>query len=402
VKIKELPGDFVVEELAPPPSGRGPLSVYRLEKSGITTIDAVALVAREFALRRDRIRHGGLKDRHARTTQHVWVEGGPERSLAGKDATLTFLGKSDAPPAITGNRFSIVLRDLVPSEAARLGDAARATAADGVPNYFDSQRFGSARHGEGFAGKRFVQRRYEEALQLHFTRPSPFDSESRRTRMLSFRRHWGQWETCLQKAATRTEDHFFSYLMRRRGDFKGATKVIERSMLALLMHTYQSWLWNEAVKRLLKRDLPSDVVMPARYLGGLLLFYRFIPADMLARWRSLQVPLLAYRTRFADAAVEGAYSEVLRAERITQEEFKAPGHNLPYMKGQDRSLLLVPACLEAGAPEADERHPARQKAFLRFELPRGGYATLIVKRLRLLISDGADAPDDATPAEEDG
>ena len=51
-------------------------------------------------------------------------------------------------------------------------------------------------------------------------------------------------------------------------------------MLAMYMHAYQSWLWNEAVSRFLKHSLPADVLLAARYLGGYLWFHRFVPADL--------------------------------------------------------------------------------------------------------------------------
>ncbi|NUN48283.1 MAG: tRNA pseudouridine(13) synthase TruD [Candidatus Brocadiae bacterium] len=391
MKIKVLPEDFVVEEIAEIPAGTGPVSAYLLEKKGLTTLDALAAVARAFNRPRKDVRHLGLKDRHAVTRQHFWIEGGPEKSLREKELSLTFLRRAPAPPVSRGNRFRIVLRDLDPVEAPRLAEAAASIAADGIPNFYDSQRFGSARHGEGFVGKKILLRDWEAALELHLARPSSFDPEARRKRMLAFKRHWGHWERCLEAAHSRTEDHIFGYLMRRRGDFAGALKLIERPMLALFMHSYQSWLWNEAVSRYFKHALPSDLLFSARYLGGRLWFPRFVPADRVSAWRRLQVPLIAYRTVFSDPAIGQAYGEVLRAEKITQKEFRPAGHNMPYMKGEDRALLMVPAGMEVTLPEPDELHAGRRKAVAAFSLPRGGYATLVVKRLRLGISEGADS-----------
>ena len=401
MKIKLLPEDFVVEELADIPAGSGSIAIYTLEKSGITTLDALAAVARAFDLPRKVVRHAGLKDRHAVTTQHLWIEGGPAKSIEEKGLALRFLKKAGGPPVSRGNRFRIVLRDLDPVEAPRLAGAADSVAADGVPNYFDSQRFGSSRHGEGFVGKKVLLRNWEEALKLALAKPSRFDTESRQKRMQSFKRHWGQWEMCLERSGTRTEAHIFGYLMRRRGDFSGALKLIERPMLAMYMHAYQSWLWNEAVSRFLKHALPSDVLMAARYLGGYLWFHRFVPADLSSKWRRMTVPLLAYRTRFEDGGVSLAYEEILRAEKLEQGDFKPAGHNLPYMKGEERSLLLIPAKMKAGAIEDDDKYAGRKKSVIEFELGRGGYATLIVKKLRLMISEGKDGVDEVEAAEDE-
>lgn len=400
MKIKIEPEDFVVEELADLPPAGGAVSIYQLEKTGLTTLDAIAAVARAFDMPRKLVRHAGLKDRHAVTRQHLWIEGGPEKSIKEKGLSLAFLKKASGPPAVHGNRFRIVLRDLNPAEAPRLAGAAEAVAADGVPNYFDSQRFGSSRHGEGFVGKKVLLRQWEEALKLAMAKPSQFDTESRQKRLASFKRHWGQWETCLEKSGTRTEAHVFGYLARRRGDFAGALKLIERPMLAMYMHAYQSWLWNEAVSRFLKHSLPADVLLAARYLGGYLWFHRFVPADLGSKWRRMTVPLLAYRTKFNDGGIQAAYDEILRAEKIDQGTFKPAGHNLPYMKGEERALLLIPAKMKCGAVTPDEKFAGRMKSTVEFELGRGGYATLIVKKLRLMISEGQDE-EDPEPAEEE-
>jgi tRNA pseudouridine13 synthase len=59
---------------------------------------------------------------------------------------------------------------------------------------------------------------------------------------------------------------------------------------------------------------------------------------------------------------------------------KLKGLREPFFSRGDRAALCVPAALHH-AVEEDERHEGRRKLFLGFELPRGSYATLIVKRI---------------------
>jgi len=49
----------------------------------------------------------------------------------------------------------------------------------------------------------------------------------------------------------------------------------------------------------------------------------------------------------------------------------------------DRRAVVVPEDLAVSAGSADELYPGRQKVALSFFLPRGSYATLLIKRLLL-------------------
>ena len=57
-----------------------------------------------------------------------------------------------------------------------------------------------------------------------------------------------------------------------------------------------------------------------------------------------------------------------------------------------RSAVAVPQDL-AAEPADDELHPPRHKLTLRFILPRGSYATILVKRLTVSAGSAAEEPD---------
>jgi tRNA pseudouridine13 synthase len=83
-KIRQQPHDFQVDEIpAYEPSGSGEHLFVRFEKTALNTPQAVAQLAR--ALECDPAQAGwaGLKDRHAVTTQWASIQGGdPDRALA--------------------------------------------------------------------------------------------------------------------------------------------------------------------------------------------------------------------------------------------------------------------------------------------------------------------------------
>ncbi len=73
MKLKSLPEDFQVEELSEFLPDGGPYAAYRLTKRGLGTPEVVAAIARRWKIDRRHISVGGLKDRHALTTQWITI-----------------------------------------------------------------------------------------------------------------------------------------------------------------------------------------------------------------------------------------------------------------------------------------------------------------------------------------
>src|SRR5882757_6626984 len=98
MKLKRLPEDFEVEELPIVEGGeRGRFAFYRLTKRGLGTLEAVEAICRRWNVAGRRIGYGGLKDRHAVTTQYLTIEGGPDRILRESGFELQPVGRLDRP-----------------------------------------------------------------------------------------------------------------------------------------------------------------------------------------------------------------------------------------------------------------------------------------------------------------
>jgi tRNA pseudouridine13 synthase len=143
---------FVVEEIpAYEPCGEGEHTFLWIEKRGLTTIDAVKKVARVLDVDSRDVGYAGLKDRHAVTRQWISVPRvEPERALAIVEPDLVVLqatrhGNKLRTGHLRGNRFELVVA-IAPGEEALVALRARleALAAGGVPNRFGEQRFGAA------------------------------------------------------------------------------------------------------------------------------------------------------------------------------------------------------------------------------------------------------------------
>jgi tRNA pseudouridine13 synthase len=146
------PETFVVEEIAAyEPSGEGEHTFLWVEKRGVTTMDAARRIARLLGADARDVGYAGLKDRNAVTRQWLSVPRvDPERAKQIAEPDLVVLaasrhGNKLRTGHLRGNRFEIVAT-IAAGEAALADLRARveALAASGVPNRYGEQRFGAA------------------------------------------------------------------------------------------------------------------------------------------------------------------------------------------------------------------------------------------------------------------
>lgn len=148
-RFRVQPEDFQVEEvLGYPLDGQGEHLHLWIEKRGANTSWVAGELARWAGIRPMAVGYAGMKDRHAVTRQwfavHLPKRIAPAAPLRIEGVQLLdqrWHGRKLRRGAHRGNRFAIVLRDVVGDLAA--ADAAlRRIAAQGVPNAFGGQRFG--------------------------------------------------------------------------------------------------------------------------------------------------------------------------------------------------------------------------------------------------------------------
>ena len=385
MKLKQRPDDFVVEELTDAtPGPTGEFAFYRLDKTGWTTHDALAVVRRRWQLDFRRLSYGGLKDRHAVSSQHFTVWRGPERGLHQDGITVTYLGRRPEPFTagdIRANRFRLVLRSMSAEDVAVAGRCLAEVASAGLPNYFDDQRFGSVGGAGEFVGREMVFGRFEKALQLALAAPYEFDRPDAKHEKQLLRDKWGDWPTL---KATLPKGHARSlvdYLVHHPTDFKGAVARLRPDLQGLYLSAYQSLLWNRVLAAWLAKHVPAaDLAGVDLKLGRVPVPVR-IPDEVRPAWEALSLPLASARVR-PDPASEwaGLVADVLRDEGLTLAGLKVKGMQKPFFSRGDRPGCVRPDGLTHAA-EPDDLHPGRRKLRLGFDLPRGSYATMLVKRI---------------------
>lgn len=383
MKVKQLPEDFIVEELTDAVGGEtGEFGFYKLEKTGWTTPDALAAIRRRWQIEPRRISYGGLKDRHAKTTQYLSIWHGPQRNLSHERINLTFLGRIIAPYASTdirANRFSITIRSL--TETTSLQAALTETQSCGVPNYFDDQRFGSVTQGGRFIALEMVKGHFEESLKLALSAPYEHDRSEEKKVKAILRAYWSDWSKCKTKLPRSHARSIVDYLMHHPTDFKGAIARLQPELGNLYLSAYQSHVWNRMLSHWLASNLPVESLMGLELRMGSHFAPRTMPDALRRQWETLAVPLPSSRWKPDPAHPwRNIAEEVLREDNITLESMCIKGLEKPYFSKGERAACLIPANLQFDSGP-DELQKGRSKARLRFELPRGCYATMVIKRL---------------------
>jgi tRNA pseudouridine13 synthase len=383
MKLKQSPDDFQVEELTDVQPAAGPFALYRLSKRGWSTPDALAAIRRRWQLDLRRLSYGGLKDRHAATVQYLTIFHGPQRNLTHHAVELRYLGQVAAAYTahdIRANRFRLTLRDLPPTSRPQIEARLEAVRRHGVPNYFDDQRFGSvAGPGGEFIARLLVRGRFEGALKLALTGPYEFDSAEQKREKAILRQHWGDWQRCKAELPRGHARSLADYLRAHPGDFRGAVARLRPDLKGLYLSAYQSHLWNRILARWLTGHVPAEALFSVPLRLGPVPFHGAASAAVQEALARLLLPLPTTRWKpAADDPRAELVDAVLAEEGLALRDLQVKGVRELFFSRGERPALCVPSGLEATFAD-DERHPGRLALTLSFELPRGSYATLVVK-----------------------
>lgn len=383
MKLKQIPEDFRVEEISHVQPGEGRFALYRLAKKSLGTPEAIGAICRAWRLKRETVAVGGLKDRHAVTRQHLSIENGPRRKLSQTNFSLEYLGQMNRPfesSDITTNRFEIVIRDLGPEEIEHIVSLLPRVVEGGVPNYFDDQRFGSVGESGDFIGRPWCLGDYDRALWLALAEPNSHDRPSVRQEKQKLCDHWGKWETCVKSAVRPVVRAAMERLCRQPDDTRGAFIRIPQHERRLYLEAFQSFLWNRVLAESIRASFEAVDLFDVEIGRALVPFHRIVPSLEVRERLARPLPLPSARERADLGPLTELYERVAGEFGLEcrQLRVKYPRDSF-FSRGSRRALFSPQNC--AAEPGEDEENPARRKLLLRFELPPGCYATILVKRL---------------------
>ncbi len=404
MKLKQIPEDFsVTESWRFDPDPRGEWFVYLMDKQKLSTFEAVERLRASARIPSGDISYCGLKDKQGRTTQLIAVRR-TQVEMQEPDLRLKLLGRTAEPLSAantTSNRFAVTVRDLSEDDVARLPASVAEVRRIGVVDYFDSQRFGSLKHGQGFLVKDLMRGEYEIALKNFLARPSELDRTNDAKVKQFWKENWGHWDRKNPHPGADRYDMVVRYLRKNPQDFLGAFLRTEPRWRGLQVFAYQSWLWNEGVKQYLRDVVGVARLVSIRYQAGTLLFPRELDRDLVVLLREKTFPLLAPGSRFTDPRVEKAALSVLEREGQTLADLRVKDTPQIHFDAEERPLLVHPGKLVIGEARKDDLNRGRLRVNLAFTLPPGAYATLVVKRLfHWTLVPGARAAEKRAPKAE--
>jgi tRNA pseudouridine13 synthase len=148
-ELKQQTSDFEVEEIpAYLPNGAGEHLFLWVEKTGIGAEQLTKHIVQTLRLSKHDLGVAALKDRHAVTRQFVSVPAKYEERIGEIDTdqirVLSAVKHQNKLKTghLRGNRFSILVRNVIPDSFESACQIAACLKDLGVPNYFGDQRFG--------------------------------------------------------------------------------------------------------------------------------------------------------------------------------------------------------------------------------------------------------------------
>ncbi len=385
MKLKRQPEDFRVEELPiVRPLDRGRFGFYRLTKRGLGTLEAIEFIRRRWNLSGQQIAYGGLKDRHAVTIQYLTILDGPMQPIREPSFDLEPIGRLAAPygpNGFRGNRFVVTLRDLASESADKAVAALEEVPRDGLPNYFDDQRFGSVGFDGGFIAHAWLLGKHEEAFRLAVAEPTPMDRPETRDEKQVLRDHWGDWPAAKAALGRSHARSLVTYLVDHPTDFRGAFARLRRELRSLYFSAFQSHLWNLMLAHLIGRETRFDQRVTLDFKVAQLPIHRRLDPDQARLLAMTRLPLPASRTPLPpEGPIRDLALSVVAEMGLAWEDIRVKHLKDVFFSKGDRPALFFPTD-PAHDLGPDDLYPGRFKVTLRFDLPKGAYATLVVKRV---------------------
>ncbi len=340
-KIKEKPEDFVVREIifdrteeswkdkiqrirGNIPEKKERYLWFTLMKKNRDFFTVIGELGSALRISTKDIGYSGTKDRKAVTYQTISVPIEKEkevRTLKIPGVSITDFRSRNRPIKLgehKGNAFEIVIRN-VSDEKDALAERIERMKKDGMINYFGEQRFGSVSGMNDVIGKMLVMKDFEGAVKV------------------------------MLKTSGSYEKRVSAYMRKFPEDYAGAIKQLPLRMVKIFVHSYQSKIWNECA---------------VRYDGD-----------------NTPIPLIGHKTDLRSyPKVRKIVENVLHEEKIDPEDFGNDVLRELSSRGTEREYLVFPKDFTYSF-SADRKHKGRKIMKLRFFLPKGSYATEVIRQL---------------------
>ncbi len=373
--------DFVVEERANLQLEKeGDFKVYLLRKKGWNTTDLINYISRILKIPLSSVSYGGKKDRHGLTSQFITIKSKKDFSMQGENFSLEFIGFTSrpmGPDLIISNNFNVTIRNI--RETEEIFENLDEIKEFGIPNFFDDQRFRSYDFRRGFFAEKILKKQWNGALQVFLTSVSPDMKANERRRKEELFRNWKNWEKCLEIAETKLEKKIFNLLKEGKKNLLKALHMIPREEVSMLYSSYQSHLWNEILRRLIKIKILE--IYEIKGVEGGYFFWKKLERETFSYLKELKIPTASHKMDFFDPTLQEIYNELLKEKQLKRSSFRTTVLRKAYFRSFQRKALVIPEGLRVLEEDEDELNRGKRKIKIEFSLPRGSYGTIVTKRL---------------------
>jgi tRNA pseudouridine13 synthase len=410
--IKERPEDFLVDEQpAYQPSGEGEHLYMFIEKRGLSTLRAARILAQHFGVHERAVGYAGLKDKQAITRQvfSVHIPGKKLEQFPSLQHERMGVLWADyhanklRPGHLAGNRFSIRVRGVSIRDVIVAQKGLMRLEKTGVPNRFGEQRFGY-RLRNHLVGRALLLGDAVAALDALLAPIEGMADQQQDGRELYVRGEYGAALHAFFKES-RTERRVLGELSRGASAGK-AVRAIDRSERDFFLTAFQSAVFNAVLDERLRAGTLGTLQqgdLAFKHDSGAVFAVGSdqVGPELNTRAAAFEVspsgPLWGAQMMRAGGATGAAELAALEASGVTLDQLGrfAEGHaGRPSGARRPLRIRLTDPEVEAGA---DEHGPFIRVAF---DLPRGGFATTVLRELIKPPAGGSGLLSKAAEADE--
>jgi tRNA pseudouridine13 synthase len=219
---------------------------------------------------------------------------------------------------------------------------------------------------------------YEAALRVALTDPNPHDESSDRKEKQLLADHWNRWHE-LPRLRDPVRHAVVAHLAARPGDFRRAIIRIPHSLRSLHLSAFQSAVWNQMLATEVARRLGAERCFGGEIAPGIVILLptREEPAGFLAE---TSLPLPSARQKLPEDWTPDATAALLAKYNLEYRQLRVKYPRDTFFSKGERAAGFQPTALHGDVAD-DERYPSRKKWILAFDLLRGCYATMFLRRL---------------------
>lgn len=335
---------------------------FTLVKRGISTPEAIKLIARTLHVSFKRIAYNGNKDKRALTSQRMSIfklDAG-KLKLESERLYCRDIAYSDESCKIGnlyGNHFTVIVKDLEiqDQEMQRITEEI----SKGIPNFYGPQRFGASSLNIDVS-RNIIKRDFKAAfygLVLEERAESQLNQQKRAELRDIFSPYLEGTEIDTEKAKEVLshlpgfmyfERDSLQYLLQHKNDYIGAIRMMPKYIRLLVLQAYQYYIFNRTLSALLSGRKVNEL--------------------------ESSIPAVGYDMRLNDDEVGKAIKELLKQEGI--EDLAV--FNISSMPEASLKSFYHPSFF---IPENFKIAKIGEKTEISFDLKKGSYATILLMKL---------------------